>query len=114
MSILRDVQKLLTVIEGISPKATRSTLFRIAAKRALRSAALVETEWREGDKIGETREGSRGDEECQDLGAQTTHMEGLTSTLRELLPKRQPVTSPNSRARIKLVPPSRSGPSRRT
>jgi hypothetical protein len=113
MSILRDVQRLLSLTEQLAPKSTRSSLWRIAAKNALRSAALVETEWKDGDTIG-AREGSLEDEQSQDQGTQTTPMHDLTNTLRELLPKRQPVTSPNSKARIKLVPRNPSGPSRRT
>ena len=58
MSVLRDVQRLLNVIEGQYPRSKYSALYRTAAKRALRSAALAETEWQEGDTIEGAREGS--------------------------------------------------------
>ena len=113
MSVLRDVQRLLNVIEGQYPRSKHSALFRTAAKRALRSAALAETEWQEGDTIEGAREGSLEDEECQDPGSQTTD---LNSTLTRLLGKPPLDTLQGSTESHppKNVLPMRSTPSRRT
>lgn len=95
MSILRDVQKLLTVTEGLYPRVSQSALWRVAAKRALREAVRLETEWKEGDTIG-AREGSLGDEECQDQGNPTASTTDLNDMLTRILAKPPLVISPNS------------------
>lgn len=51
MSILRDVQRLVSLTEQLAPKVKKSALWRTAAKKALREAVLLETEWREGDSL---------------------------------------------------------------
>jgi len=87
MSILRDVQKLISVAEGHHPRLARSALWRVAAKRAMRAAVQLETEWKDGDTIG-AREEPLETEECQDPGSSQASMTGLNDMLTELLDKR--------------------------
>src|SRR5688572_17494269 len=112
MNYLREVQRLLTIIEGIAPRACeRSSLYRVQAKKVLRGAALLETSRDDGDTV-EAREGPQEETQCQELGEASTT--DLRSTLTKLLPKRRHATSPSSKAKIRLVRLNQSGPSNRT
>jgi hypothetical protein len=112
MSILRDVQRLLSITEQLAPKAGRSSLWRIAAKRALRAAALVESEWKDGDTLG-AREALEI-EQWDDPG-QVASTTDLKDMLNGLLRKPRPDTSSSSEAKtpqkvVRLRPSKRFSP----
>lgn len=95
MSILRDVQRLIDLAEGKHPKLENSALWNVAKRRALREAVVLETEWQDSQNTG-AREGSLGDEECQEPENPQTPSTDLDGMLTELLQRPPLGTSQNS------------------
>jgi hypothetical protein len=103
MTILRDVQKLLTIVEHLHPRVTSSAVYRVAAKRALHAAVMAETKYDDGDTIAEPAKGSLEDEQCQDPGTQEASTNALNDTLREHLRRPLRGTSRSSKAKTNVV-----------
>lgn len=111
MSILRDVQKLIDLAEGKHPRLENWALWRVAKRKALREAVVLETEWQDSENGG-AREGFPEDEKCQEPGNQEASTIALTDTLTGLLRRPLRGTSRNSKAKTNVValPPSSRSP----
>ncbi len=107
MTILRDVQKLIDLAEGKHPRLETWALWNIAKRKALRTAVVLETEWKDGENDG-AREGSQGEDECQEPGNPEASTNDLNGTLAELLRRPLRGTSQSSKAKTNVVslPPS--------
>lgn len=112
MSILRKVQKVLTIAETSNRRLENSALWRVACKQLLREATLLETQW-EQNEDSEAREGFEENNECQDQEA-TEFSTDLTGMLTAALGRPARDTLPSSKERTNVVSLPPSSRSRRT
>jgi hypothetical protein len=106
VSILRDVQRLIDLAEGNHPRLEKWALWNVAKQRALRAAVVLETDWRNGEDTG-AREGSLGENECQDPENRVSTPD-LSAMLEEHLRRPLRGISRSSKARTNVVPLSPS------
>lgn len=104
MSILRDAQRVITIVETGSPRLAKSSLWKVARKRLLRSAVALETDFAAGEDDGarESPEGLEENEKCQDLGDQEASSKDLNDMLQRTL--RRPLRVISRSSRVKSVP----------